>query len=329
MDNKQIIHELLILLKHWSSENSLEYQKDIEKIMESDANLIISVYKKRVKEIVHKKNSICLINDFKKSKIAPLLIEEVIKVYQRWSGLEEKDLHKNGKGEFDLSKIADDFKKFVNTEIDDEDRFFGVPEMQAYLLKWTFDNRKDLHTRFQKTSPDKQPELYEKEIYPVFCDAIIYSLYNMAFADVRKSAMGTAYMGAFILGSCYIDYLSSLNMPSESVTKRYKAFVLRYMPTYNCEALYYDLRCKLVHNYSEGGSYIFLRERPLLHQTFSDSHGKIILNLENFIEDLEKASYHYFSDLRDFEKDITVFKNAVEGFIINPLLRTGKVPPEN
>lgn len=56
---------------------------------------------------------------------------------------------------------------------------------------------------------------------------------------------------------------------------------------YDPEKLYRDLRCKLVHNYSEGGSYIFAYATPALHGQKAGT--KVVINLENLIDDLEAA----------------------------------------
>ncbi len=86
--------------------------------------------------------------------------------------------------------------------------------------------------------------------------------------------------------------------------------------------LYKDLRCRLVHNYSEGGSYFFTDNHSELHKA-ETTEGKVILNLENFIVDIESALQAYFNELRT---DDNIFKLAVDRYIkfnvigINPTL---------
>ena len=71
-----------------------------------------------------------------------------------------------------------------------------------------------------------------------------------------------------------------------------------YLEGYDSETIYHDLRCGIVHNYSEGGSYIFMDSLPDLHFYKSiGGIGKICLNLENFISDIETATEKYFSEL--------------------------------
>jgi hypothetical protein len=110
----------------------------------------------------------------------------------------------------------------------------------------------------------------------------------MAFLDIKRASDGGSKIGAFILASCFIDYMAGFAVGKQSNGKDYKAFVKNYLPPcYVPDKLYTDLRCKLVHNYSEGGSYIFVDGEPQLHKQMDGN--KMIINLENFIDDLETA----------------------------------------
>jgi hypothetical protein len=118
----------------------------------------------------------------------------------------------------------------------------------------------------------------------------------MAFLDIKRASAGQSKMGAFILASCFIDYMAGFIAGRETTGKDYKQIVKDYLPSlYDPEKLYKDLRCKVVHNYSEGGSYIFVDAKPALHGQKVDS--KIVINLENFIDDLEVALRKMFKDL--------------------------------
>jgi hypothetical protein len=114
------------------------------------------------------------------------------------------------------------------------------------------------------------------------------ALYDGAFSDIKKALSGNSKIGAFILASCFIDYMAGFVCGREATRKDYKDFVSHYLPSiYNPSKLYKDLRCKLVHNYSEGGFYWLKYDKPELHgQTES---GRTIINLENFINELENA----------------------------------------
>lgn len=135
------------------------------------------------------------------------------------------------------------------------------------------------------------------------------TLNKMALDDIKKASAGRSKMGAFILGSCFIDYLAGFWAGKKSSRTVYKDFVKQYLKPYDPEKLYRDLRCKLVHNYSEGGSYIFTDANPSLHQ--KPHSGKKLINLENFINDLEAAMRQLF---KDFSTDPTLEENAKKRF---------------
>ncbi len=123
------------------------------------------------------------------------------------------------------------------------------------------------------------------------------SLIDMAFGDINRASNGGAKMGAFILCSCYIDYLAGFRFGRQTTGRDYKEFINLYLKGYDPETVYHDLRCGIVHNYSEGGSYTFMHAHPDLHFYRPGGMGKISLNLENFISDLETATNLYFEEL--------------------------------
>ena len=125
---------------------------------------------------------------------------------------------------------------------------------------------------------------------------IRHSLEEMAFKDIIRASEGKSKMGAFILGSCFIEYLAGFRYGKETTHDDYKNFIKEFLgDKYDAEKLYEDLRCKLVHNYSEGGSYEFTDAKAFLHK--QPINNKIILNLENFIDDLKLALNDYFKKL--------------------------------
>lgn len=125
---------------------------------------------------------------------------------------------------------------------------------------------------------------------------IKFALYDMAFLDIKRASAGQSKMGAFILASCFIEHMAGFIAGRETTNKDYKQFVKDYLPgLYDPERLYRDLRCKLVHNYSEGGSYMFVDAKPAWHGQKTGT--KIVINLENFIDDLEAALRKMFTEL--------------------------------
>ena len=154
-------------------------------------------------------------------------------------------------------------------------------------------------------------------------DHIKYVLHDMAFLDIKRASSGNAKMGAFILASCFIDYMAGFVCGHQTRMKDYEDFVLHYLPSiYHPSKLYKDLRCGLVHNYSEGGSYWFKDNKPELHgQT---ANGKIIINLENFIEDLEKALRKL---LQEIQSDPSKKQKAIARYNSIGLLCVGELTP--
>lgn len=135
---------------------------------------------------------------------------------------------------------------------------------------------------------------------------IKFALRDMAFRDIERASAGNSKMGAFILASCFIEYMAGFIAGCQTTRRHYKLFVKDYLPSlYDPEKMYNDLRCDLVHNYSEGGSYLFVDAKPDLHGHNQDK--KTIINLENFIADLDKALSQVLGDL---DKDAGKRKNA-------------------
>lgn len=154
-----------------------------------------------------------------------------------------------------------------------------------------------------------------------FVELLWNSLHDMAFKDIIRASEGNSKMGAFILSSCFIEYLAGFRYGKETTSNDYKNFIKSYLPMYDGEKLYKDLRCKLVHNYSEGGSYMFTDNRPTFHfKKLTD--GKLLLNLENFINDIENAMDFYFSELRTESK---LFQLAYKRYLKLGLIGIKKV----
>ena len=128
--------------------------------------------------------------------------------------------------------------------------------------------------------------------------AIVTSLQDNAQADIKRASVGGAKMGAFILCSCLIAAIAGFMEGSDTNYSDYKCFVRNYMPAFYKDDIYTDLRCKLVHSYSEGWSYWFTDNKSSLHLS-KHTDGKTIVNLENFIEEIESALKAYVTDLQN------------------------------
>lgn len=123
-------------------------------------------------------------------------------------------------------------------------------------------------------------------------DKIKDALSGWDFDNIKVVAEGKAKMGAFILASCYIDHLACFYYNKDGTRTTYENFVQKWLPQYNAKDLYKSLRCKLVHNYTEGGKYTFVHEKPQLH--LRKDGNKTIVNLENFIAELEEVQKRFF-----------------------------------
>jgi hypothetical protein len=153
------------------------------------------------------------------------------------------------------------------------------------------------------------PETLKPDEKKIFIDSLWNSLHDMAFLDIKKASAGNAKMGAFILASCYIDYLAGFRYGKNSKGLDYVRFVKEYFTDkYDASKLYQDLRCKLVHNYSEGGSFAFTDNHPERHNV-KIPDGRIMLNLENFVDDIETVLNKYFQELRTDDEKYKLAQN--------------------
>ncbi len=134
-------------------------------------------------------------------------------------------------------------------------------------------------------------------------DQIVHSFSKYNLRDIQEINNNELdfTIAEFILCSCFIDQVSGFRYNTDKVGKRYRQFVKDYLPNYNSDDLYEDLRNKLVHNYSVGSFYGLTRKAPHLH--LKNVNSLIHLNLENFISDLKTALDKYISELRT-DRDI-------------------------
>lgn len=139
---------------------------------------------------------------------------------------------------------------------------------------------------------------------------VIHSLKTHALGDIKKASEGGSKLGAFMLCSCLIDAMTGFIKGADSNREDYKNFVDNYLPSYNRESLYHDLRCKLLHNYSEGGSYVFTHEQPTMHLRPYLFDQRLYINLDNFLADVECALESLSSKLLDPSESL-LRRNAV------------------
>lgn len=143
-------------------------------------------------------------------------------------------------------------------------------------------------------------------------------LFGWEFHDIEKASIkGSAKLAGFILGACFIDAMAGFyggvtraTVSSGSGT-RFKDFVSKYLSQYNSDSLWKDLRCGLVHSYAEGGTYVFTHANKAGKHFNQISDGRIILNLEDFLNDLSSA-YKKLSN--DILNDRHTYANALKRF---------------
>ncbi len=122
------------------------------------------------------------------------------------------------------------------------------------------------------------------------------AIMNLAIGNMRKSAAGGANLGAFILGSCIIDYLSCLYAGKDVGGDGYREFVSRFFEDkrYDPRDLWTSIRCGLVHKFAvEDGRFAYTHNEPHLHFK-TDKSGRTYLNLEQFMDDIEAAARRFF-----------------------------------
>lgn len=129
-------------------------------------------------------------------------------------------------------------------------------------------------------------------------------LFGWEYKDIeRASLFGEAKLAGFILGACFIDAMAGFlaGVTKEKVSSgssdRFKEFIRKYLPKYDSEKFWADLRCGLVHSYAEGGTYVFTDANKAGFHFNSTSGGKIILNLEDFLSDLREAYKNFRNDI--------------------------------
>ena len=133
-------------------------------------------------------------------------------------------------------------------------------------------------------------------------DQIRLSLKEYAFGDIKKSREKEMLIASFILCFCFIGQLSAYRYFKDRIEnndfKKFKAFLKVYFNSayeQHADELYVDLRSKLVHNYSANGKFSLSDDAKEWHLT--NQKGKIFLNIDVFISDIEFALVKYLSDL--------------------------------
>jgi hypothetical protein len=150
-------------------------------------------------------------------------------------------------------------------------------------------------------------------------EEVLTSLRQYAYGDIEKGYAGGSRMGVFILCSCLIDAMVGFSIGKKSNGPEYIKFINKYLDKYNGKNLWNDLRCKLVHSYSEGGSYNFIESKPDLH--LKKYENKININLENFISEIDQVLRNFETKARNSENK-ELRQNIVKRFRTNGIIQT-------
>lgn len=110
----------------------------------------------------------------------------------------------------------------------------------------------------------------------------------------------------FILMACSIDYLAGFwwgESTSGKVNEAYPGFIRAYFPgdTYDPEGIYDSLRNGLVHMFTiKAKRYALTHNNRELHLK-ENENGQVLLNAENFADDVAAAKERYFAAVQTDE----------------------------
>ncbi|MDR3613244.1 MAG: hypothetical protein P4L53_06745 [Candidatus Obscuribacterales bacterium] len=140
------------------------------------------------------------------------------------------------------------------------------------------------------------------------------SLRELALGDIKRAVEGKALVGAFILCCCLLDSLTGFCYRCETTADTFDQFCKRYLlkvnKSYEGARLWKALRCGLIHNYSSAFESTgkmwrieLVNGRENIHleraQEADSNATSIFLNLESFVDDVEKVLENFFVSVRD------------------------------
>jgi hypothetical protein len=153
----------------------------------------------------------------------------------------------------------------------------------------------DDKSELSKVIEELKLQLSENEIEGI--DRITIALRDYALGDIKKIMTGNNVLASFILCSCFIEQVATYRYGTPNVGHpEFRQFIDDYLVGYDSQKLRADLRNKLVHNYSLGETYSLTMQSRDAHLRKA-TNGSIILNLENFVDDLEQALHRFLNQL--------------------------------
>jgi hypothetical protein len=135
-------------------------------------------------------------------------------------------------------------------------------------------------------------------------DSIERGLKFYGFNDLQKVKEVDVVLSIFTLCFCLLDQMATFRYNRASQIEN---FTKEYLPKdYNGKSLQ-AIRHKLLHNLSFVEEYAMVRKTPIAH--LKVEKGSLILNAENFIDDIGIALDKYLAELKD-EKNSEIRTNA-------------------
>jgi len=128
-------------------------------------------------------------------------------------------------------------------------------------------------------------------------EKIIKSLTDFALRDLKFIRDQDVLLVTFLAASCFIDVLGGIMAGKRATGKTYRRFIKKYLTQYDTHNLYEDLRCALAHNYSVGRNYSLIRQNSAVHLK-TTTESKIVINVEDFVNEVEAGFHQFVSDLR-------------------------------
>lgn len=125
-------------------------------------------------------------------------------------------------------------------------------------------------------------------------DDLIHKLGNMAYKDIVDiTSSGKAPLAIFLLCTCLIEQMATYRYGSNGNIKK---FVKKYMPQYDGDVMH-ATRNRINHNYSLHEKYALAIGARNAHLV-EDKNGAIIINMENFVEEIGAVFNQFAADLR-------------------------------
>lgn len=169
-----------------------------------------------------------------------------------------------------------------------------------------------------------QIELAPKSMEDQHLHIIATALKDYAFADILKATKSDLTMAVPILCTCFIEQMATFRYGEEVGVKQFKQFVNEYLSSYDANSLRNDLRNKLVHNYSVGKTYTLIKGHRQYHLKKSQDDNKVIINQENFVEDIGHALNRFLDELKTDDNIRSIALSALTKFPIVHIVHGNK-----